>query len=229
LYLAVTILAFYPLKTYIHAIIKFIFMKKVFLFLLIAASLYSCDKTTVEPDLDPNANVKNHSIMVQNQLNTNAKLMIDLFGGVAYTSAEAKSKQKDIDFVYWQYTGTAINHDTYLKSPSQIDNDASGAGISFSQSVGIDTWTTLNDPIASATDVTEGAFDSLKTNSQLISLHDKNTHTMVNYTTVTDVLGDLQGKVFIFKDKTNRKGFFKIKDSALDTGGYINIEVKIVQ
>jgi hypothetical protein len=202
-------------------------MKKVFLFLLIAASLYSCDKTTVNPDPDPNTNVKNHSIMVQNQLNTNAKLMIDLFGGVAYTSAEAKSKQKDIDFVYWQYTGTA--HDTYLKSPSQIDNDASGAGIAFSQSVGIDTWTTVNDAICSATDVTEGAFDSLKTNSQLISLHDKNTHTMVNYATVTDVLGDLQGKVFIFKDKTNRKGFFKIKDSALDTGGYINIEVKIVQ
>ena len=72
-----------------------------------------------------------------------------------------KSHQKDIDFVYWQYTGTATNHDTYLKSPLQIDSDASGAGQTFSQSVGIDTWTTLNDPIASATDVTEAAFDAL--------------------------------------------------------------------
>lgn len=201
-------------------------MRKLLFLALIAVSLYSCDKKTV---VEPDANVKNHTIMWQSQLNTNAKLMVDLFGGVAYTATDAKTHQKDIDFVYWQYTGTAINHDTYLKSPFQIDNDASGAGQSFSQSVGIDTWTTLNDPIASATDVTEGTFDSLKTNSQLISLHDKNTHTMVNYTTVTDVIGDLQAKVFIFKDKANRKGFFKIKDSAIDTGGYINIEVKIVQ
>lgn len=202
-------------------------MKKLFLLTLIAVFFASCDKTTVEPE--PEKDVKSHNITVQTQLNTNAKLMVDLFGGVAYSATDAKSHQKDVDFVYWQYTGTALNHDTYLKSPFQIDNDASGAGMTFSQSVGIDTWTTLNDPVVSATDVTESAFDSLKTNSQLIALHDKNTHTMVNYATVTDVLGDLQGKVFIFKDKANRKGFFRIKNLAVDTGGYMNIDVKIVQ
>lgn len=189
---------------------------------------FSACKEKVTP-IDPEKPLKKSSITWQTQLNNNAKLMVDLLGGVAYTATEAKNHQKDIDFVYWQYEGTSLNHDTYLKSPFQIDNDASGAGQTFSQSVGIDTWTTLNDPIASATDVTEAAFDALTTNAQLISLHDQNTHTMVNIATVTDVYGDLQGKVFIFQDKNGRKGFFKIKTFAVDTGGFINIDVKIVE
>ena len=201
-------------------------MKKLFFLSLIAISFSAC-KEEVKP-IDPEKPLKTASISWQSQLNTNAKLMVDLSGGIAYTAADAKSHQKDIDFVYWQYENPT-NKDTYLKTPLQIDSDASGAGQAFSQSVGIDTWTTLNDPIASATDVTEATFDGLTTNAQLMSLHDQNTHTMVNITTVTDIYGDLQGKVFIFQDKKGRKGFFRIKNFALDTGGFINIDIKIVE
>lgn len=201
-------------------------MKKLIFLFMVAISFAACKEET---KIEPEKPLKKYSITWQNQLNTNAKLMIDLVGGVVYTAADAKSHQKDIDFVYWQYTGTAANHDTYLKSPLQIDSDASGAGQSFSQSVGIDTWTTLNDPIASATDVTEAAFEALTTNAELIALHGQNTHTMVNYATVTDVNGDWQGKVFIFQDKNGRKGFFRIKALTLDTGGAMDIDVKIVE
>jgi len=204
-------------------------MRKILLMSICFLFIMGCNKTT-EPDPQPDTTpLKESSFTVQNQLNTNATLMMDLYNGKAYNITDGKSNQANIDFIFYQYTGTALNHDCYLHSPAQIKADPTGYGQQQETDLGINTWTTVNDAVVSATDVTEAAFAALKTTADLLTLHNNNTHTMVNYSTVTDVNGDLQGKVFIFKDNKGRKGYFHIKNIVLDTGGYMDIEVKVIK
>ncbi|MFN0204634.1 MAG: hypothetical protein ACKVTZ_24170 [Bacteroidia bacterium] len=202
---------------------KIWFISACFLFML------GCTNST-DPDPQPDTTpLKESTFTVQNQLNTNAALMMDLYNGKAYNVADAKTNQANIDFIFYQYTGTALNHDCYLHSPAQIKADPTGYGQQQEVDLGINTWTTVNDAIVSTTDVTEATFANLKTTADLVTLYNKNTHTMVNYSVVTDVFGDLQGKVFIFQDNKGRKGYFHIKNITLDTGGSMEIEVKVIK
>jgi hypothetical protein len=207
-----------------------ILMKKISMFLLSIGMifvLFSCkgdDPVTPEEEL-----VLTRSVTVQNHLNTNAKCFLNAYDGVAYNKTEAAAQPAAVDFIFWQYTGTSINKDCYFKSPLQIHNDASGAGELLETELGIHTWTTWKDAIISNSDITEAQFDAIKTKAELNTLFSQNTHGLVNYHQITDVLGPLLYKVFIFQDKNGKKGFLKVKTITTGTTGSMAVDIKIIK
>ncbi len=201
-------------------------MKNFKMWMLIALIWVSACKPTENPDTEL-LNVK--TFTVQNQLNATSKCMMDLYNGVAYSPSEAAGKQSDIDFIFWQYTGTALNKDCYFRSPLEIHNDATGAGQQLETDLGIDTWTVWKDAVISNSDVTETQFDAMDTRTELLDLFSQNTHGLVNYSPISDVNGALIVKVFIFQDKSGRKGFLKVKSISTGTTGSMSVEVRMIK
>lgn len=194
--------------------------------ILLLSILFACGGKTVDPPA-PDPVLNTHTFTAKNQLSSDANCFINFADAVVYNKVEAPANQSNIDFILWKYTGTALNKDCYLLSPSQIRNDASGAGQQLEMDLGINTWTVWKNATSSNSDATNAEFDALEKLSQLNTLWNKNTHGLVNYTPLTQVTGELLAPIFIFQDKNGKKGFMRVNSINTDAGGSMTVEVKM--
>lgn len=190
---------------------------------LLLTCLFSCGPASSPTD----ESINQKTFSLTNQLHADKQCFMNCYEGVAYKPSDAKTNDKEVDFILWQYTGTSSNKDSYLRSPKEIYEDATGAGQQLAQDLGINTWTNRPNAISSNSSLTVADFDAIKTRTALLQKFEENTLSLVNYQTLSDVGGNLLYKVIIFRDKNNKRGFMKINSLTSGTSGAMNVEVKM--
>lgn len=195
--------------------------------LVASLSLSSCKK-------DDNQGVDAiniYSLTVQNQLNgstATALSLVNLTEGKVYNAADAKTNQSKVDFAYQQYTGTAINKDSYFYAIKYLKNATSGYEQDIRDDLGIQSWTTITESLVTRTDdVTVAEFDAIANATDLQAAYNRVNNAQTGYEQVTHNDGQPIASVYAFRAASNKIGLLKLKAARTGTGGGIDIDVKV--
>ena len=200
---------------------------KVYLMGLLACLVVSSCKK----DDNSKNSINTYSLTVQNQLNgsrATAMSLVNLTEGKVYNSTEAKDHQNRVDFAYQQYTGTAINKDSYFYSINYLKTATTGYEQEIRDELGIQSWTTITESIMTQTDdVTAAEFDAIDNAADLQAAYSRVDNGQIGNEAITDINGQPISGVFAFRAANNKIGLMKLKAARTGTGGGIDIDVKV--
>lgn len=140
-----------------------------------------------------------------NQSTTN-KCFINLYDGLAYTKAEAELQSSKVDFAY-NYHGGGCSSCRFFENVNFMS----------SRTFYVESFSTITQSIMAEAElryqVSVADFDAIRTAGDIDKIFDESSFILGGSGDITNRTTDAAvNRVFAFKDKDGRKGFFKVGD-----------------
>ena len=209
-------------------------MKKYISLLLPVIVLLAVATGCKKSDSNQGPKILTHTVTVswfRDSTTANPAAFLDLYHGVAYTSANAALKADSIDLFVYDNSALTISSTTLgVIDMVFFGNNNYAAYSSFNQVVGVVPFSNYNASTVSEVAITPADFNNINYNVDIASLFASKALNG-GYTDITINSTDLTTlKYYQFVcAKTGKRGFFHVISSNYLPGGYMTLEIKVEQ